>query len=282
MDEKGVDRLILISVVAIIALVSALAIGFAILPENPNGGDTLLDLPSISDVVRNPFASTAVNSHNTAPNTTHNITHNKTIFLIEDSINESTKDVKNISDDKTDLKNDNNKKTDKNSDKLEDKTKNHDSRDDKKEKDDKDKTDDKDNKIDDKTDDNADDKKDDNADDKKDDKTDDNKDSKGTVKVQQKSWKTVGTYSDSEPSFSLKDDGDQYKIKITAKGMDDEKGKLTIELYNGNSKVKSSKLMVNGDESNEVTIEGSGSGNYQLKLDGDNIETYTVTISEYS
>lgn len=272
MDEKGVDRLILISVVAIIALVSALAIGFAILPENPNGGDTLLDLPSISDVVRNPFASTTVNSHNT-PNTANNTTHNKTIFLI-DSINDSTNDVKNISANKTDLKNDNNKKTDKNSDKLEDKTKNHDSSDDKKDKKDKDKVDDKDNKIDDKT--------DDNTDDKKDDKTDNNKDSKETVKVQEKSWKTVGTYSDSEPSFSLKDDGDQYKIKITAKGMDDEKGKLTIELYNGNSKVKSSKLKVNGDESNEVTIEGSGSGNYQLKLDGDNIETYTVTISEYS
>ncbi len=252
MDEKGVDRLILIVVVAIIALVAALAVGFAIIPENPNVGETILDLPSISDVFYNP----AVANNTTSPN--HNNTTNHTNTALN-----STKDVKNTTDDKTDVKHDDKKDVKQDStsdDKSGDKDKNKDINKDKDNNKDKNKDKDKD---------------------KTDDKTDDITDS-DTNKVAEKSWKTVGTYSNSQPSFSLNDNDDKYKITVTAKGEKDENGELDIEVINGESVVQSKKLSVSDGESNEITMEGSGAGNYNVALDGDNIKSYSVTIYEYS
>ena len=232
MDEKGVNRLILIAAVAIVALVSALAVGFAVIPENPNGGETLLDLPNIADVVSSPFLSHSSHNNQTS---NHNATTKDTSKV--KNITYDNKDVKK-SDKSTNL----NKKSDQNSHKSKVKPTDKDKK--------KDKSKDKD--------------KDKNSSDK------------------EKSWKHIGTYSNSEPSFSLKDDGDKYKITIVAQSAENENGILKIQLLNGQNIVQNSILSVNDNETNETVISGKGSGDYTFVLDQENIQNYTISIDAYS
>ena len=236
MDEKGVNRLILIAAVAIVALVSALAVGFAVIPENPNNGVTSLDLPNIADVISSPFL--AHSSHNNQ-NSTHNATTKDSSKV--KNITYDNKDVKK-SDKSTNL----NKKSDQNSHKSKVKPTDKDKKKDKSKDKDKDKD------------------KDKNSSDK------------------EKSWKHIGTYSNTEPSFSLKDDGDKYKITIIAQSVDNENGLLNIQLLNGKTTVQNSILSVSDNETNETVISGKGSGDYSFVLDQENIQNYTISIDAYS
>lgn len=236
MDEKGVNRLILIAAVAIVALVSALAVGFAVIPENPNGGETLLDLPNIADVVSSPFLSHSSHNNQTS---NHNATTKDTSKV--KNITYDNKDVKK-SDKSTNL----NKKSDQNSHKSKVKPTDKDKKKDKSKDKDKDKD------------------KDKNSSDK------------------EKSWKHIGTYSNTEPSFSLKDDGDKYKITIIAQSVENENGILNIQLLNGKTTVQNSILSVSDNETNETVISGKGSGDYSFVLDQENIQNYTISIDAYS